>query len=94
MEMILKTFAGTLIVGASLVVLSFATCAQSKEAAYCSALIDRYQTYLRSTGRHVGVDQDTAKLATDQCKAGDTGSGIPALEGMLKEAGIGLPTRG
>ena len=91
--MILKVFAGTLIVGASIALLS-AAFAQSKEAAYCSALIDRYQTYLRSTGRHVGVDQDAAKLATDQCKAGDTGSGIPALEGMLKEAGIGLPTHG
>ena len=86
-------FAGTLIGGASLVVLPFAAFAQSNEAEYCSALITRYQTYLRSTDQHVGLDQDAAtNLAIDQCEAGDTRSGIPVLEGKLKAVGIELPT--
>jgi hypothetical protein len=73
--------------------LPFAAFAQSNEAEYCSALITRYETYLRSIGQRVGVDQDAAtKLAIEQCKAGDTRSGISVLEGRLKKAGIELPT--
>ena len=92
--MILKVFAGTLIAGAS-TVLPFAAFAQPKEAAYCSSLIARYQTYLRhtSTGHPVSENRD-AELAIDQCKAGDTESGIPVLEDKLKNAGIALPPRG
>jgi hypothetical protein len=95
MEKIMKIFTRTLIVSASLV-LPFAAFAQSNDAAYCSALIAKYQAYLGSSGsgKHSGLDQDaTAKLAIDQCRAGDTKSGIPVLEGRLKDAKIELPAR-
>jgi len=88
-------FAGTLIVSASFIVLPSTAFAQSNEAEYCSALITRYQTYLGSTGQHDGVDKDAAaRLAIEQCRAGDTRTGVPVLEGRLKKAGIELPTRG
>ena len=93
MEIILKIFAGTLSVSASITVTfaAFAAFAQSNAAEYCSALVTRYQTYLRSTDQQVGV---AARIAIDECKAGDTKSGIPVLERRLKNAGIELPAHG
>ena len=92
----MKILTRSLMVSVSLV-LPFAALAQSDDAAYCSALIAKYQIYLGSSasGKHGGIDQDSAaKLAIDQCKAGDTKSGIPVLEGKLRDAKIELPTRG
>ena len=77
--------------------LPFTAAAQSNDAKYCSALINKYETYLGSSGsgRHVDVDQDAiAKMAVEKCKAGDTSTGIPILEGKLRDAKIELPTRG
>jgi hypothetical protein len=77
--------------------LPFAAAAQSNDAQYCSALIAKYQAYLggSASGKHGGLDQDaTAKMAIDKCKAGDTSTGIPILEGKLKDAKIELPSRG
>ena len=92
----MKILTRTLMVSTSLV-LPFAAFAQSNDAAYCSALAAKYQAYLGSSasGKHVGLDQDAAaKLAIDQCKTGDTNSGIPVLEGKLRDAKIDLPPRG
>jgi hypothetical protein len=92
----MKILTTSLLAGASLV-LPFSAFAQSTDAAYCSALTAKYQAYLGSSasGKHSGLDQDaTAKLAIDQCKAGDTKSGIPVLEGKLKDAKVELPPRG
>ena len=93
MESTLRFFAGTLSVGASLL-MAFAAFAQSNAALYCSALIARYETYLSSTGQEVGGGQTAARMAIDECKAGNTKSGIPVLERRLKKAGIELPTHG
>jgi hypothetical protein len=74
--------------------LPIAASAQSKDAAYCSALIDKYTTYLGSSGsgRHPNIDQDSsAKLAIEKCRAGDTAAGIPVLEAKLRDAKVDLP---
>jgi hypothetical protein len=92
----MKILTTSLMAGASLV-LPFSAFAQSADAAYCSALAAKYQTYLGSSasGKHPGLDQDAAaKNAIDQCKTGDTKSGIPVLEGKLRDAKIDLPPRG
>jgi hypothetical protein len=70
--------------------------AQSNDAAYCTALVDKYQHYLSTsaTGRHLGVDQNvSARVAIDKCNAGDF-SGIPVLEQELRNAKLELPSRG
>jgi hypothetical protein len=69
--------------------------AQSNDAAYCAALVGKYQHYLSTsaTGRHIGVDQNAnARIAIDKCNAGDP-SGIPVLEQQLKNAKLELPSR-
>jgi len=69
--------------------------AQGNDAAYCKALVGKYQEYVAGmgSGRHGGTDQNaSAKIAIDKCNAGDT-SGIPILERELKNAKVTLPQR-
>jgi hypothetical protein len=69
--------------------------AQGNDAAYCKALVGKYQEYVAGmgSGRHGGIDQNaSAKIAVDKCNAGDA-SGIPVLEQELKNAGFKLPQR-
>jgi len=69
--------------------------AQSNDAAYCHALVAKYQQYVGSygSGRSVGVDQTAAeRVAVDKCNAGDH-SGNPVLEQALKNAKLELPSR-
>ena len=69
--------------------------AQGGDGAYCDALIVKYQTYIeRTTGRDATSRSIDANLAIEQCKAGNTGAGIPVLEQKLRNARIDLPPRG
>jgi len=69
--------------------------AQGNDAAYCKALVGKYQEYVAGmgSGRHGGTDQNAnARIAVDKCNAGDA-SGIPVLEQELKNAKVTLPQR-
>ena len=70
--------------------------AQSNDAAYCQALIGKYQHYLSSTGSgsQAGIDNNAAaRVAIDKCNAGNY-SDIPALEQALHNAKLELPPHG
>ena len=68
--------------------------ATSKDAAYCDALVQKYE-------RHVAIGSSKsqppqsleAKAGVERCKAGDA-SGISAIEKALENAKITLPARG
>lgn len=69
--------------------------AQGNDAAYCKALVGKYQALVAGmgSGRHGENDQNAnAKIAIDKCNAGDT-SGIPVLEQELRNAKVTLPQR-
>ena len=69
--------------------------AQGNDAAYCHALVGKYQEYVAGmgSGRHGGIDQNaSAKIAIDKCNDGDP-AGIPVLERELKNAKVTLPQR-
>jgi hypothetical protein len=69
--------------------------AQGNDAAYCQALVSKYQQYVTGTGsgRHGENELNAnAKIAIDKCNAGDA-SGIPVLEQELKNAKVTLPQR-
>jgi hypothetical protein len=68
----------------------------SPEARYCSALIDRYYTYVVSpydeyAKRRYGA---TVGVAVAQCEQGNYAGGIPTLEKALTNAKVALPPRG
>jgi len=65
------------------------------DAAYCHALVGKYQEYVAGmgSGRHGSQDQNaSARIAIDKCNAGDP-AGIPVLEQELKNAKVTLPQR-
>jgi hypothetical protein len=77
-------------------VLAMPPAARADDAAYCQALIAKYQQYLAGYGssRHSDIDLNAnARIAIDRCNAGDL-SGIPVLEQQLKNARISLPPHG
>ncbi len=67
--------------------------AQSSDAAYCNALVTKYQQYLDMNSRHGQQPVGAAtRVSAEQCKAGNP-AGIPDLEKALKAAGYDLPPR-
>ena len=77
------------------VVLAFpaASFGQSKDAAYCAALVAKYEQYLDQGYKRGNQPQNVAtKDGVEKCKTGDT-SGIPAIEKALKDAKFDLPPR-
>jgi hypothetical protein len=67
--------------------------AQSTDAAYCNALVDKYEHYLDMGSKRGRQPQSAeARLSMAQCQAGDL-RGIPGLEKALVDARIGLPSR-
>jgi hypothetical protein len=71
-----------------------ASFAQSSDAAYCNALVAKYEQYLDQDSKSGHEPQNVAaKTGVERCKAGDT-SGIPAIEKALRDAKFGLPPRG
>jgi hypothetical protein len=78
------------------VVLAFpaASFAQSSDAAYCNALVAKYEQYLGQDSKSGQEPQNVAaKTGVEKCRTGDT-SGIPAIEKALKDAKFDLPPRG
>jgi hypothetical protein len=70
-----------------------ASFAQSSDAAYCKALVAKYEAYLDQNPRLGASPQGlNAKVGVEKCKTGDT-SGIPAIEKALKDAKFDLPPR-
>ena len=70
--------------------------AEMSDAAYCQALAQKYQAYLgnMTSGRTPMPGPVDGMVAVEQCKAGNTGAGIPVLERKLRDARIDLPPRG
>jgi len=68
--------------------------AQSNDAAYCQALVAKYDQYLNSQSRRemTMAGDSGARLSAEQCRKGDA-AGIPGLEKALKNARIDLPPR-
>ena len=68
--------------------------AASKDAAYCDALVQKYERHLAIGSAKSRPPQGLeARAAVERCKAGDT-SGISAIEKALENAKITLPARG
>lgn len=79
---------------AAVLLLPMAASAQSPDAAYCSALVEKYERYVDTGTRRVQAPANVdAKIAVEKCKAGDT-AGIATLEKALKDARLDLPPRG
>jgi len=74
-------------------VLPFAAFAQSNDSAYCTALGDKYNTYVLSSGgrSHNTAPPDVA-TAISKCSS-DPASAIPVLEKTLNNAKVSLPAR-
>jgi hypothetical protein len=66
--------------------------AQADDAAYCSALVQKYERHLVGESKNRAPASLEARQAVEQCKAGDS-KGIPALEKALSNAKISLPPR-
>jgi hypothetical protein len=71
-----------------------AASAQTADARYCTALSEKYESYLETAGdkggRATPVD---VVVAMDKCKS-DPAAAIPVLEKQLKAARLSLPPRG
>ena len=67
--------------------------AWADDAAYCRALIEKYQAFIVKTGGH-SPNPGTAdgSAAVEQCRAGNP-AGIPILERKLRDAKVDLPKR-
>jgi hypothetical protein len=71
-----------------------ASFAQSSDAAYCTALVAKYDQYLgQDFKRGEQPSNLAAKEGVEKCRQGNT-SGIPAIEKALKDAKFDLPPRG
>ena len=81
---------------AATILMPLAASAQMNDAAYCKALTQKYEVYIFTTsvGRSPGVGTVDGSVAIEQCKAGNTATGIPVLEKKLRNARIDLPSRG
>jgi len=80
---------------AAIVLLSLpvAAVAQSSDAQYCKALVDKYEQYLDMSSKRGQQPQGIeARAGVEKCKAGDP-SGIPDIEKALKAAQYDLPPR-
>jgi hypothetical protein len=92
MEQIMATFMKGLLAVIALSLPALAL-AQSDDAAYCRALVARYEAFLDQSQKRGEAPQNvTSKVAVEKCKAGDA-SGIPDIEKALKAAKLDLPPR-
>ena len=80
----------------AVVLIALTASAQSNDAAYCQALIDKYQAYVANIniGRSPQPGTVDGQVAIEQCRKGNTAAGIPVLEKKLRDAKIDLPRRG
>jgi hypothetical protein len=74
---------------------AFAQTPQTGDAAYCAALIAKYQEYVViSADRGANEGPADGNIAVSQCRSGNTAAGIPVLEKLLRNAEFDLPKRG
>ena len=74
---------------------AFAQTPQAGDAAYCEALIAKYQEYVViSANRGANEGPADGNIAVGRCRSGNTAAGIPVLEKLLRNAGFDLPKRG
>lgn len=74
---------------------SSAVPAQADDAAYCSALIQKFYRYVIKIGsQSPNTGSLDGNVAVEQCRAGNTAAGIPVLEKKLRDAKVDLPARG
>ena len=69
-----------------------AVSAQTSDAAYCKALVQKYETYLGTMSTSRTPESADARMAVNQCNASNA-AGIPVLEQKLRNARIDLPPR-
>lgn len=79
----------------AVVLIALTASAQSSDAAYCQALTEKYQAYIANmnAGRTPQPGTVDARVAIEQCQAGNAAAGIPVLEKKLRDAKITLPLR-
>jgi hypothetical protein len=82
--------------GTAALLLPLAASAQMSDADYCAALTQRYNTLVGGVERGHNPQPAPVEVQTamEQCKAGNTASGIPVLEQKLRDSKIDLPKRG
>lgn len=67
--------------------------ADTKNAAYCDAVVQKYERYLGGNAKNRTTAGVETRHAVEGCKAGDH-SGIATIEKALENAKITLPPRG
>jgi hypothetical protein len=77
------------------VVLPAAAWAQSTDAAYCSALAQKYQRYVAQSTTAPRAQNPDARMnnAVAQRSSGKAAEAIPVLEKALRDAKVDLPPR-
>jgi hypothetical protein len=96
MEKIMNTLTKVVLAAGllSLPVIPVVAFAQSNDAAYCKALVAKYEQYLDMDSKRWQQPQSLdVRSAVEKCKAGDS-AGIPVIEKALKDAKFDLPPRG
>jgi len=86
-ETLMKTIHACLF-ACALFVLPIAASAQSADAKYCQALVDKFRDVESSNSGNTDVP-----LAMEACAKGDTATGIPIMEKALKARKVTLPPR-
>jgi hypothetical protein len=66
---------------------------QSTDAAYCSALAQKYQRYVAQSTTAPRAQNPDARMnnAVAQCSSGKVAEAIPVLEKALRDAKVDLP---
>jgi hypothetical protein len=78
---------------AAAILLPAVSSANTKDVAYCGALVDKYERYLAIGSAKSRPPQGVeTRDAVERCKAGDI-TGISVLEKALENARISLPAR-
>ena len=89
----MKTVTRTLLAFAC-VALPLAASAQSNDSKYCSALGDKYNTYvLASSGKSHNTASPDIANAISKCSS-EPATAIPVLEKALNDAKVSLPSHG
>ena len=91
MKVSIKYLAATMVALSPLV-----ASAQTSDATYCKALVEKYETYLvsTSTGKSPMPESADGRMAVNECNSGNPAKGIPVLEQKLRNAKVDLPPRG
>ena len=93
----MKNMQRLLLIAAGVVLSSAATAQNAADTRYCGKLIGLYRTYVNNPEDPKPAFQSPVashETAILNCKAGNTGAGIPVLERVLRDNKFTLPSRG